>query len=561
MKAHILFLPLILVLSGLVNIPLAFGGGEGDHSHGEEPVAANANAERYFSTEVSSEKYELLLRYEPLHPGEQAHLTLFISDFLTNKPINGAEISITAQQDPSLSFSLHQDGNGTYSVETIFPAKQSYSLVVNINGALGADLLLLQHIEVGMELPHDQQDAASSSLVHRDNWFLILIVFIVGVGLGLVFRKRNTVHGKTTLSAILLLIVCSIPFQVTIAHGDDDHGAGQTGNVFSNTVSVPKETQFLFDIYTQKVTKENFKESSQLFGTILPSSNGQAKVTTPQNGILLNVYGQVGKSIRAGQDLAVVEQNIDASAQVNMEAERNNLIAEYEASKKEVDRLESIKDIVSKKDIDEAAARYKKAETNLALFNSKTGRHIVLKAPISGILANFNVSVGSTVTAGQELFTITNLSTLYVEAQVFDKDAEKILPDATYTVECANDNHKTSQIKLLSLAQEINSTNQSQKVLFQIDNPDSDFKIGEFVNVRVFASTASPQITLPNSAITEINGKPVVFQKETAEAYSISYVQLGENNGTHTIIIKGLEENNRAVINGSYQLKMIFLNQ
>ena len=562
MKKQIFLFPLLLFIAGLLFTPPALAGGGDDHTHGEEKAPSGDAAQKYFSSEVSSEKYELLMRYEPIHPGEDAHLTLFVSDYWTNKPVNEADIKITAQEDPSLTFAVHQDGNGTYTVGTVFPAKQSYSLTVNINGSLGADLLLLQGIEAGAELPHEhEEETGSPSLINKSNWFLILIALFAGVGLGLLFRRRNTTQGKTTMSVILILIVCSIPIQTTVAHGDDDHGAGATGNVFSNTVSVPKETQFLFDIYTQKVTKGSFKESTQLFGTIIPSSNGQSKVTSPQNGIIRSVNVQVGKMIHAGQTLAVVEQNLDAGTQVSLQAERNNLVAEYEAAKKEVNRLESIKDIAAKKDIDEAAARFKKAESNLSLFNSKTGRTVTLKAPISGMLGNFNVATGTTVTAGQELFTITNLTTLYVEAQVFDRDAEKIVPDAIYTVECANDNHKTSQIKLLSPAQEINTTNQSQKVLFQVDNPDGDFKIGEFVNVRVFASAPSQQITLPNSAITEINGKPVVFHKDAAEQYTVSYVQLGENNGTHTAILKGMDESDRAVINGSYQLKMIFLNQ
>ena len=309
------------------------------------------------------------------------------------------------------------------------------------------------------------------------------------------------------------------------------------------------------------MAKGNFTESNRLFGTIIPSSNGQAVVTTPQNGTIVSVHAQVGKPVKAGQVVAVVEQSIDAGTQVNMAAERNNLTAEYDAAKKEMDRLKSISDIAAKKDIDEATSRLQKAETNLALFKSRSGRTMTLTAPISGFVGNFNVAIGTTVTAGQTLFTITNLSTLYVEAQVFDKDEESIRADAYYTMECANDNHKTSQIKLLAPAQEINATNQSQKVLFQVDNPDGDFKIGEFVNIRVFASTASHQITLPNSAFTEINGKPVVFIKEAAEKYTVSYVQLGHNNGTHTSILKGIEEGQRAVINGSYQLKMIYLNQ
>jgi len=560
MKAQHITIHLCLALAGLLISSPANGGGGDDHTHANEQPATSAVQEKYFSSEGSSNKYELLLRYEPIRPGKPAHLTLFVSDFETNKPVNDAKLKIASQEDPTISFTVHQNGNGTYEVEATFPDQQSYTIAVTIDGGLGPDLLLLQHIDVGEELPH-LDDASSTSFLNRNNWYLMVIGLLGGLGLGFLFRRRNTAQGKATLSIILVGIGCSIPFQTTNAHGDDDHGADATGNVFSNTVVIPKETQFLFDVYTLKVAKGSFTESSHLFGTIIPSSNGQAVVTTPQNGTIVSVNAQVGKPVKAGQVVAVVEQSIDAGTQISMEAERNNLRAEYDAAKKEMDRLKSISDIAAKKDIDEATARLQKAETNLALFKSRTGRTMNLTAPISGYVGNFNVAIGSNVTTGQTLFTITNLSTLYVEAQVFDKDAASIRPDAYYTVERTNDNHKTSQITLLAPAQEINSTNQSQKVLFQVDNPDGDFKIGEFVNIRVFASTASHQITLPNSAFTEINGKPVVFIKEAAEKYTVSYIQLGHNNGTHTSILKGIDEGERAVINGSYQLKMIYLNQ
>ena len=560
MKSHLFSTYLFLFFSGIMFSNPLLGGGGDDHTHAEEKPDALAIQQKYFSTEAFSDKYELLLRYEPITPGKPARLILFVSDFETNKPVNEAEIKITTQEDPSISFDIHQDGNGTYALVSTFPLKQSYSLAVSINGPKGPDLLLMEHIDIGVELP-DEHEHSSASWLNESNWFVVVIALVIGIGLGLLFRRRNTQQGKATLSTVLILIVCSIPFQTTVAHGDDDHSGATSGNVFSNTVDIPKETQFLFDIYTQKVEKGSFTESSHLFGTIIPSPGGQATVVTPLNGIILSLKAQVGKPVKAGQVLAVVEQTIDAGTQVSMQAERNNVEAEYEAAKKEMERLNSISDIAAKQDIDEAAARLQKAESNLALYKGRSGRTINLTAPISGVLGNFNVSTGAAVTAGQSIFTVTNLSTLYVEAQVFDKDADKIKPNAFYTMECSNDNHKTSQIRLLSPALEINTTNQSQKVLFQAENPDGDFKIGEFVNIRVYESAASQQITLPNSSFTEINGKPVVFIKEAAEKYSISYVQLGHNNGTHTSILKGLEEGERAVTNGSYQLKMIYLNQ
>lgn len=550
-----------LLLLLIANCQLLFASGGDDHSHGDEEPTATEQQQKYFSSEAVSDKYELLIRYEPIHIGEPTHLSLFVSEYATNKPIDNAEIKITAQEDGNLIFTVKQTGEGTYTIESSFPEKKNYSLAVSINGSLGADLILLTNIEAGKELPHVEEANSKSPFANWQTWLMTALALFVGLGLGILFQKRNTTGGKATIAVFLLVVNCLLPIQNSIAHGDDDQGAKKTGNNFSNSFNVPKETQFLFDVLTEKIQKGSFTESTKLFGTIIPSSNGQALVTIPQNGKIISLKVNVGEQVKAGQQLAIIEQNIDAGTQVNLLAEKNNLIAEYDAAKKEFDRLISIQDIAAKKDVDEAKARLQKAEANLKLFTGNSGKTIVVNAPISGIVGNFNLSIGATVNAGQTLFTITNLTQVYAEAQVFDRDAGKVKQGVKFTIECVNDNHKTSEVNLLSLAQEINATNQSQRVLFELSNPDSDFKIGEFVNIRAFASENSQQIALPNSAITEINGKPVVFIKDAAEKYTVSYVQLGENNGTHTSIIKGIEEGERVVINASYQLKMIYLNQ
>jgi RND family efflux transporter MFP subunit len=552
---------IVVFIFAIANCTLLFADGGGDHSHGGEEKVAVEQGEKYFSSEAVSDKYELLLRYEPIHIGEPAHLILFVSEYATNKPVDKAKLSITAQEDSKLVFTTTQTGEGTYTIETDFPEKKKYSLAVSINSTLGADLILLSNIDAGKRMLKQEVAGEKSVFANWETWILVAVALLLGIGLGFLLQKRNTRTGRSTIAILLLAVNFLFPVNQINAHGDDDHGAKKSSNNFSNSFNVPKETQFLFDVFTEKVQNGSFAESTKLFGTIIPSSNGQALVTTPQNGKVISLGVRVGEKINAGQLLAVIEQNIDAGTQVNMLAEKNNLTAEYEAAKKEFDRLNSIKDIAAKRDLDEAIARLKKAEANLKLFNGNSGKTISLHAPISGIVANFKLSIGSTVNAGETLFTITNLAQIYAEAQVFDKDATKVQQGAKFTIECANDSHKTSEVKLLSLAQEINSTNQSQRVLFELNNPDSDFKIGEFVNIRVFASENSRQIALPNSAITEINGKPVVFIKDAAEKYTISYVQLGENNGTYTSIIKGVEEGERIVVNASYQLKMIYLNQ
>lgn len=538
---------------------LAHGGEE----HGESKNTATVTS-TYFASVSNSDKYELLLKYKHIDKGEETIMQLFVSEFNTNKPIDKADIKVTSNEDAKLKFTVKQTDIGIYNISTTFPDTKPYTLNIMINSGLGADLMVLQNIEVGKELA-----AAGKAIAEKKSFFSnSFVLFGAGFALALLIvfvlsKLKNKKANSAFLIILTLFGTTPLPTQRLHAHGGESHGDENnksTGN-FSNSFEIPKETQFLFDVFTKRIAIDDFTESTKLFGTIIPSSNGQAVVSVPQNGRIVALNVNVGQQVKQGQQLAIIEQNIDAAAQVNLLAEKNNIDAEFEAAQKEYERLKSIQDIASKKDFSESEARYQKASANKKLFNSAGGKTIILKSPIDGTIGNFTFTIGSTLNANETIFTITNLATVYVEAQVFDKDADKVNSGVKYTVECTNDNHEAAEVKLLALAQSINPTNQSQRVLFEMENKNGEFKIGEFVNISVFASQSKRQIAIPNSAISELNGKPIVFIKDAAEKYSLSYVSLGENNGSYTVINKGIEESERVVVNGTYQLKMIYLNQ
>lgn len=540
----------------------AFASGGDDHAHGNEK-SAGGNVQTYFSSEVVSDKYELFLKYDPITPGQETLLRLYVSEFLTNRPLDSATISIISKEDKSIKFEIRHVDEGYYEVKATFPAAKKYSLSVSISTSLGPDLLLLQNIEPGKELPHEEDE--------HEHSFFSSAPFLFGTGLvaGLLimFLFMNARYRKVaTMVMVFIYLFPTATFQPLQAHeGHDD--AGKKGNNFSNAFDVPKETQFLFDVLTQPVKQGAFTETTKLFGTVVPSSNGQANIQSPQTGKIINLNVRVGQKVAAGDVLAVVEPSIDAGNMVTILSEKNNVEAELEAARKEYERLKSIEDIAAKRDVTEAEARYQKARENKNLYdnlsnNRTTARSIFLRSPIAGTVGNFVSAPGSTVNANETVLTVTNLSKVYVEAQVFDKDADRVNSGKNFIVECANaDEHKTAQVHLIASAQSINPTNQTQRVIFEMENPDGDFKIGEFVNVRVFAAKQSREIALPNSAISEINGKPVVFIKDSGEGYSVSYITTAQNNGTHTVITKGVEEGERVVVNGTYQMKMIYLNQ
>ena len=558
-----------LLLTFISSTTFAHGGE--DHG-GEKPKSAATAA--YFSSENSSEIYEVLIKYGELKSGDDTHITLFLSDVNTNKPIENATLIITNADDDSQKFEVVKKEAGIYELHTKFAKNQKYNFNISINASLGADLIQIADIEVGKKLPkptdvEEAKTTTGTSFFSTANIITIAIALFIGVLAGLFFR-RNTKMGQKVISIFLVAIMLLSPVSTVIvyAHGGEDHGDGKklSGSSGSSEIVVPKETQFLFDINTQNLAEGNFDPSISLFGTILPTSSGKAVVQTPQTGIIKSLNASVGQNVAKGQTLAVIEQNIDANTQVGWLTQKNSLETEVRAAKKEYDRINTIADIAAKRDVDEAERRYNTATKNLNVFSKSNGssnnssKLIYLKAPISGKIDNFNFSLGSSVNAGQDIFTITNLNKLYIEAQVFDKDVNAVKNGKEFTAE-TKDNRNTLKVKLLTLAQSINTTNQSQKVLFEMDNSNNDFKIGEFVNVRVFSQAKTASISIPNSAITEVNGKSAVFIKDTAEKYTMSYVVLGENNGQATTILNGIEEGEKVVINGTYQLKMMFLNQ
>jgi len=537
---------------------------DGD-DHGAK--APSGKALTYFTSQAVSEKYELVLHYEPLKVGEAATLRLYLNEFATNRPVEGATLQLASPEDSTLTFSVKTTDKGVYELTGTFPAKKAYSLTVNLNAKPGADLLLLPGIEVGKELPSAGTEAPSTTHTH---WYESTYVLLGGgllLGMLLMFVLMR-VRNKRVIAGLILL-GCLLPtanWQTAVAHDGDGHGA-TSGGATSATFGIPKETQFIFGVLTQVLETGDQNQSTKIAGTILPSSTGQAVVQSPQVGRITALRVRVGQAVSKGQTLAVVEQTIDAATQINLQAERNNLEAEFQAARQEYDRIKSIADIAAKRDVTEAEARFNKAQANLRVFNGiaqnggGSARSITLKAPIAGIVGTFSAAIGSTVNVGETIFTLTNLGTVYIEAQVFEQDLAVLRSAKSFGVEGVNEPGKTATARLLSQAQTINASNQSQRLLFEMDNAGGTFKIGEFVNVRVQSSQTTRGLVVPNSALSEINGKPVVFIKDAPEVFSMVYVSTGADNGRFTQILSGIEAGERVVTAATYPVKMVYLNQ
>ncbi|UYZ61172.1 hypothetical protein [Hymenobacter latericus] len=164
----------------------------GGEDHGAGAATSPAPGATSFSVAALSEQFELLLRFQPLKKGEPAHLQLFVSDYASNAAVDSAQLTLTVPEAPYEKFTATRQAPGVYLVEGRFPANQKYSLTVNIVAGEQADLLLLEGIEVGKELPAAAGPAAATGwLSGWKLWLLIAGAFLAGVLLTVVLLRRR----------------------------------------------------------------------------------------------------------------------------------------------------------------------------------------------------------------------------------------------------------------------------------------------------------------------------------------------------------------------------------
>jgi len=551
---------IIQFLLGLLPVMAWAHGGE-DHGDAKKATVSPAS---YFSSEAASEIYEVLLKYSPIIPGKESTLRLYLSEYNNNKPIDSAKLEITVAGNPNIKITTTRVDKGVFELKANFPEKKAYNLIVNINSYAGIDLIQLNNVESGKELVAPVTETTAHSHWYSSNWFFGLIGLLIGL-LVMFFVNKSRSRKMITAAIILFCLVPTATYNPASAHdGHDEAGAKSTGG--ATTFIVEKETQFLFNIQTIKIGTGDFNESSVFLGTVTAAPQGRAVIQSPQAGKIVTLKVTPGQKVGKGQVVAVIEQQVDAGTQISIVSQSNSINAEYEAAKAQYERLMGIEDIAAKKDITEAKARYESAKKNKALFDSNTGKNtgssklIALTSPVSGVVGTFSYAIGAVVNSGETLFEITNLNQVFVEAQVFAADVERMKSATAFTM-VSNTDTLIYKLKMISTAQSVNAGNQSQKVVLEILNPNGQFKIGENVNVRMTGSNITRQVVVPNEAITDVNGKPAVFVKDKAEQYTISFIAKGQSNDKFTVISKGVEEGERVVTANVYQMKMMYLNQ
>lgn len=198
---------------------------------------------------------------------------------------------------------------------------------------------------------------------------------------------------------------------------------------------------------------------------------------------------------------------------------------------------------------------------------SKADALIAVRAPVAGTVIKRAVNPGAGVQEGTALFTIANLSTVWVIANVPESQVNSLRVGTPAQVRSAalGENALTGRISFIDPV--LNEETRTARVRVEVSNPSEQLKAGMFVEVGFHtgtlgeSSTKGSELVVPDEAIQRLGERTVVFVPEENEPghFQVRDVEIGGVVEGYRRVISGLAIGDRVVTKGSFTLKSLLL--
>jgi cobalt-zinc-cadmium efflux system membrane fusion protein len=300
-------------------------------------------------------------------------------------------------------------------------------------------------------------------------------------------------------------------------------------------------------------------------GTVAYDSRKFAAVGARIEGRARRVFKVVGDPVKAGEVLMEIESADLGRAEAQVfSARARELAAEIDMKRER--RLADAR-ITPEKDAETAKANYEVAHAERIAaeravqamggdLDQKTGV-LVMHSPIAGKVVSTNVVRGQTVQPSDTVFEIADLSSLWIQLSVFERDLAAV--KVNNEVEIVPQGSLGAPIKghVDHVGDVINVETRSVPVRVVVDNPDRTMRPGQSVQAHINTSALADKVlTVPRTAITRIDGNATVFvMLPQGHAVEPRRVALGPQDANYTAILQGLREGETVIEGGMFALK------
>lgn len=314
-------------------------------------------------------------------------------------------------------------------------------------------------------------------------------------------------------------------------------------------------------------------------GVVQANSYKETPVVSLVGGIVRNVSAELGQNVRRGQRIAIVFSNELA------EAQSQYLTAAAALDEHHRHHLRTIRLVeigaASRQELESATSQYRESEANLANLRQKllllgmssqriaglkstsqVTSEVTVTAPASGTITSRTVNPGEVIEENKELLRVTDLSTVWVIGQVYEKDLATVRVGSGANITSDAYPGQIFRGRVTYVDPKIDSATRTAQVRIEMANPRQLFKIGMYVNVAFGALGVAERTVsmVPRGAVQMIGAQQTVFvATDKSNEFILRPVRIGaETNGFYPVL-EGLNAGERVVTDGSFMLRAEWL--
>jgi membrane fusion protein, heavy metal efflux system len=282
------------------------------------------------------------------------------------------------------------------------------------------------------------------------------------------------------------------------------------------------------------------------------------------------VYRNVGDQVKTGDVLAVIESRelADIKAAYLGMRERVGLAQASFATEEGLwqQKISSAQEYLhAKRDLAEAKIELQAAEQKLhalgfaeeyltelpKLPHESFTRHQIV-APIDGTIIAKHIVLGEVLKDDRECFIIADLSSVWVDLNVYQTDLARICVGQEVTISAGPALQAQGAISFVSSL--ISDQTRTMLARVVLANPAGQWRSGLYVTGQVLVEEAQPAVLVPQESLVRLDGATAVFVK-TAEGYGARPVVTGRSGGTQIEVLSGLSAGQEYVAKGAFLLK------
>lgn len=320
------------------------------------------------------------------------------------------------------------------------------------------------------------------------------------------------------------------------------------------------------------VARGEFRASREFPATVQANENELAEVTTLIRGRVVKVFVDVGRDVKKGTLLALLHSTdlgVAESAYLKARAKLYEAELAYERARDlHENKAVSLAEL-QRREAELKTARAESRETQsrlelLGVSRQETERlerehtikaDVPLQAPFDGRVIMRNITRGEVVETHQKLFTVADLSDVWVVGNVPEKDVQFIRRDQTVDVIASAYPHAIFTGTITYIGDVLDPATRTMRLRVTVPNPDRALKPEMFATVRVYATASPDALTVPLAAVQNGPAGKIVFVRRGPGEFEARLVKLGAEYGEVVAVLDGVRAGEQVVTKGSFVLK------